>query len=110
MLTAEKEIDSCCNPTNKDGEHGNTSYVSVCVPPSVEFVVTIIVQLLKRFFSFRYCSVWNCWQHGIIFFTVTTWPRTNKYCFSLYHRHLKLPQYILLVLNCLNELSDETTA
>ena len=67
MLTAEKEIDSCCNPTNKDGEHGNTLYVSVCVPPSVEFVVTIIVQLLKRFFSFRYCSVWNCWQHGIIF-------------------------------------------
>ena len=67
MLTAEKEIDSCCNPTNKDGEHSNTLYVSVCVPPSVEFVVTIIVQLLKRFFSFRYCLVWNCWQHGIIF-------------------------------------------
>ena len=37
MLTAEKEIDSCCNPTNKDGEHSNTLYVSVCVPPSVEF-------------------------------------------------------------------------
>ena len=54
MLTAEKEIDCGCNPTTEEGEHGNTSYASVCVPPSVEFVVAIIVQLLKRFSSFRY--------------------------------------------------------
>ena len=34
MLTSVKEIDCCCNPTNKEGENRNTSYVSVCVPPS----------------------------------------------------------------------------
>ena len=39
----------------KEREHWNTSYVSVCVPPSVEFAVAIIVQLLKRSSSFRYC-------------------------------------------------------
>ena len=54
MLTAEKEINCGCNPTNKEGEHGDTWYVSVCVPPSVEFVVAIIVQLSKRSSSFRY--------------------------------------------------------
>ena len=47
-------MDCCYNPTTEEGEHGNTLYASVCVPPSVEFVVAIIVQLLKRFFSFRY--------------------------------------------------------
>ena len=56
MLTTEKQIDCCCNPTNKEEEHRDTSYVSVCVPPSVEFVVAIMVQLLERFFSFRYGS------------------------------------------------------
>ena len=35
MLTAVKEIDCYCNPTNKEGENRNTLYVSVCVPPSV---------------------------------------------------------------------------
>ena len=45
MLTAVKEIDCYCNPTNKEGENRNTLYVSVCVPPSVQFVVAIIVQL-----------------------------------------------------------------
>ena len=54
MLTAEKEINCCCNPTTKEGEHRNTSYAFVCVPLSVEFVVAIIVQFLKRFTSF--CS------------------------------------------------------
>ena len=54
MLTAEEEIDCCCSPTSKEGEHSNTSYVYVCVPPAVEFVVAIMVQLLKRFFSFHY--------------------------------------------------------
>ena len=40
------------NPAKKEREHWN---VSVCVPPSVEFAVAIIVQLLKRASSFRYC-------------------------------------------------------
>ena len=52
MLTAEKEINCCCNPTTKEGEHRNTSYAFVCVPLSVEFVVAIIARLLKRFTSF----------------------------------------------------------
>ena len=54
MLTAEKQIDCCCNPTTEEEEHSNTLYVSVRAPPSVEFVVAIMVQLLKRFSSFRY--------------------------------------------------------
>ena len=51
MLAAEKEISCGCNPTEKEGEHGDTLYVSVRLPPSVEFVVAIIVQLSKRFSS-----------------------------------------------------------
>ena len=54
MLTAEKEIDCCWIPTTQVGEHGNNSCASVYVPPSVKFVVAIMVQLLKRFSSFRY--------------------------------------------------------
>ena len=47
-------MDCCCDPTTEEGEHGNNWFASVCVPPSVEFVVAIMVQLLKRFSSFRY--------------------------------------------------------
>ena len=66
MLTAEKAIDRfCCNPAIKEGEHSNTWYASVCVPPSVEFVVEIKVQLLERFSSFGY-GFWNYWENGII--------------------------------------------
>ena len=54
MLTTEKEIDCFLIPTTQVGEHGNNSCDSVCVPPSVKFVVAIMVQLLKRFSSFRY--------------------------------------------------------
>ena len=54
MFIAEKKIDCCCNPTNEEGEHGNTSYASIFVPLSIEFVVAIIVQFLKQFSSFRY--------------------------------------------------------
>ena len=54
MLTIEKEIDCFLIPTTQVGEYGNNSCDSVCVPPSVKFVVAIMVQLLKRFSSFRY--------------------------------------------------------
>ena len=54
MLTAEKVIDCCCDPTTEEGEHGNTWYISICFPPSVEIVAVIIVQLLKRFPFFRH--------------------------------------------------------
>ena len=48
-------MDFCCNPTTEEGEHGSAwKNASVCVPPSVEFEVAIMVQLLKRLSFFRY--------------------------------------------------------
>ena len=75
MLTAEEEIDFCCDPTIKEGEHRNTSYVSVCVPPSVEFVVAIIVQLLKRLSLFRYGFLELLAIRDKI---SSTWPRNHQ--------------------------------
>ena len=108
MFTTEKQIDCCGNPTNKEEEHRNTSYVSVCVPPSVEFVVAIIVQLLERFSSFRYGFLELLTTRDNSSSQQPPSQETVKSYNSLYHQHLKRPKYILLVLNWLNELSVET--
>ena len=107
MLTTEKEIDCFLIPTTQVGEHGNNSCDSVCVPPSVKFVVAIMVQLLKRFSSFRY---------GFLELLATRTNTSSQQppshetikCYnSLYYELSKLLQCILLVLNWLNELSVE---
>ena len=85
MLIAEKEIDCCWNPTTKEGEHSNT--LNPSIPPTVEFVVVIIVQLLKRFFSFRCCFSELLATRNNTCSQQPPGKELVKYYHSLYHQH-----------------------
>ena len=42
MLSAYKEVESCCNLPYNEAEHIRSSNASVCVTPIVKFVAAII--------------------------------------------------------------------
>lgn len=62
MLIAENEMDCCFNSPTQTGEHNNLSYVFVCVPLPVIFVVIAIIgvsallQVILKLSITRYIS------------------------------------------------------
>ena len=67
-----------------------------------------MVQLLERFFSFRYGSSELLGTRDNTSSQQPPSQKTVKSYFSLYHPRLKPPQCIQLILNWLNELAVET--